>query len=49
MQFDNLILRVNALLKSSGLVVSEFGVEEMRKRFNKKESEGGYSDYWKNL
>jgi len=48
-QFDKLIEYTNSRLASAGLVLSAHGVEEMYKRFNKKESEGGYSNYWKQL
>ena len=48
-QFDKLIAYTKKRLATDRLTLSDFGIEEMRKRFNKKESEGGYSDYWRQL
>ena len=48
-QFEKLIESTNKGLATVGLTLSEFGKAEMLKRFHKKESEGGYSMYWKTL
>ena len=48
-QFNKLIEYVEKLLSKTGLKLSQFGKDELLKRFNKKESNGGFSDYWRNL
>ena len=48
-QFDKLITYTEARLATAGLTLSDYGIEEMRKRFNKPESEGGYSLHWSTL
>jgi len=48
-QFNKLVAYVESRLTTSGLTLSTYGKGEMLKRFNKKESEGGYSQYWKEL
>jgi len=48
-QFEKLLIYVNKRLKIAGLTLSEFGEKELQKRFNKPESQGGFSNYWKTL
>ena len=48
-QFDKLIAFTNKRIATAGLQLTAFGKAEMLKRFNKKEAEGGYSDYWRAL
>ena len=48
-QFEKLLAYVNKRLNIAGLTLSKFGEEELLKRFNKPESQGGFSNYWKNL
>ena len=48
-QLLKLIEYTNNRLAVANLTLSDFGKQEIAKRFNKKENEGGYSDYWKNL
>ena len=48
-QFDKLVEYTNNRIKTSGFKLSKLGIAEMQKRFNKSESNGGYSDYWHNL
>ena len=48
-QLDKLIVYINDRLSTAGLSLSEFGKQEVAERFSKSESQGGYSDYWRNL
>lgn len=43
MTLENLIERTNYSLSKAGLTLSDTGVSEMSKRWNKKEDEGGFS------
>lgn len=47
MIYEELVEYTNTSMAKSQLTVSKLGLEEMKKRFNKKESDGGYSEYWK--
>jgi len=48
-QFDKFLKYTNERLATAGLTLSDYGIEELRKRFNKPEAEGGYSTYWHTL
>ena len=48
-QFEKLLTYVNKRLSTVGLTLSKFGEEELLKRFNKPESQGGFSNYWRTL
>jgi len=48
-QFDKLVAYVESRLASEGLTLSKHGKDEMFKRFNKTEANGGYSIYWSTL
>lgn len=47
MNINELIQYTEVSLGKSGLKLSDFAKAEITKRFDKKESEGGYSSYWK--
>lgn len=47
MTINQLIERTNYSLASEGLTLSEIGKDEMTKRWNKKESEGGFGQAMK--
>jgi len=44
MTLENLIYRTQVSLSKHGLCLSDFGIEEMTKRWNKKEDQGGFSN-----
>jgi hypothetical protein len=46
MKSQKMINFINTRLKTSGLSLSAEGEASVEKRWDKKESEGGYSDYW---
>ena len=48
MEVNDFIQYIEESLFPSGLGLSEFGKDEIKKRFKKSENEGGVSDYWKN-
>ena len=45
-KLHELLAYINQRLATTGLLLSPVGVAEVTKRFAKKESDGGYSDYW---
>jgi len=49
MQLQEFIKYIEKSLKRDRLKLSDFGKKEIEKRWNKKESQGGYSKYWKEL
>lgn len=48
-QFNKLVKYTNDRLATVSMQLSDYGIAEMLKRFHKKESEGGYSNYWRTL
>jgi len=44
---NNLINYIEQRLATADLELSQYGKDEVVKRFNKSEANGGYSDYWK--
>ena len=46
-KFEQLVEYTNSRLATAALTLSPFAITEMAKRCNKKETDGGYSNYWK--
>jgi hypothetical protein len=44
---EKLITYINERLATDGLTLSQYGKDEVAKRFKLPESQGGYSNYWK--
>jgi len=49
MTLDEMYKYIDDGLSKEGLVLSEFGKEEVAKRWKKKEDQGGFSIYWKDI
>jgi hypothetical protein len=55
MTFEHFVQYTNSRLncasvdssRTTGLCLSEFGEKELKKRWDKSETDGGVSDYWK--
>jgi len=47
MQVEEMIQYIERKIAKSGLSLSEEGIEGIKKRFKQKESQGGFSAYWK--
>ena len=49
MMFENLVKYVQKSVARDGLKISKYGISEMKKRWDKSENQGGYSDSLKKL